>query len=108
MWQRWINGVLGLWLIVAAFVIAGSKTGNMINGMIIGIVLLVLGIWATIRGKSWNDWLVTFIGLWIFIAAFWIPSSYWGNVVNNIAGGVVVAIASFWPGLSYVLRARQE
>jgi hypothetical protein len=108
MWQGWINGILGLWLIVAAFVITGSQTGNQVNGIIVGIVLWVLGLWAAIRRKSWHDWLVTFIGLWIFIAAFWFPSSHWGNVVNDLAAGVVVAIVSFWPSFSCALRAKQE
>ena len=108
MWQGWINGILGLWLIVAAFVIAGSKTGNIINGMIVGIVLCAFGLWAAIRRKGWYDWLVTFIGLWILIAAVSFPASYWGNVVNDIAAGVFVAIASFWPGFSYAFRTKQE
>ena len=44
MWQAWINAILGLWFIVAAFTIAGSKTANITNGLITGIVLVIVGI----------------------------------------------------------------
>ncbi len=108
MWQGWINGILGLWLIVAAFVIAGSKTGNLINGLITGIVLLVLGLWAAVHHKNWQDWVVSVVGAWMIVAGFWFPSSYGGNVANDIIAGVVVAVAAFWPGLSWALRAKQE
>jgi len=108
MWQGWINGILGVWLIVAAFVITGSHTGNQINGVIAGIVFLVLGLWAAIRRKIWNDWLVAIVGIWMFVAGFWFPFSYWGNLVNDLLAGVVVAIVSFWPGFSFALRGGRE
>ena len=108
MWQAWINGIVGLWLIVAAFVIAGSKTGKLINCLLTGIVLLILGLWAAVRHKSWQNWIVAVVGAWMIVAGFWFPSSYGGNVANNIAAGVVVAIASFWPGFSYALRGKHE
>jgi hypothetical protein len=28
MWQAWINAIIGLWFIVAAFILAGSRAAN--------------------------------------------------------------------------------
>ena len=45
MWQDWINGILGLWLILSAFV--GMSVGaTMANLVIVGIVVAALGFWA--------------------------------------------------------------
>ena len=45
----WINAVLGLWVLLAPFIIGYSKTtGAMVNDLIIGIVVVILGIWAAV------------------------------------------------------------
>ncbi len=48
MWQAWINGILGLWVIVIPFVGATSTTTLVITGIIIAI----LGFWAAASKKS--------------------------------------------------------
>ncbi len=46
---NWINAVLGLWLIIAPFILAYSSTVTaMWNDIIVGIVVLVLGVWAAL------------------------------------------------------------
>ncbi len=45
MWQNWIMGLLGTWLIVAAFTI----NGNLLNELIVGIAVAVLGFWTAVR-----------------------------------------------------------
>ncbi|MBW1698608.1 MAG: SPW repeat protein [Deltaproteobacteria bacterium] len=100
MWQGWINGILGLWVIVSAFVVAGSKTGNMANDLIAGIVLLVLGLWAGANHKSWQEWVIAIVGAWMIFAGIWFPSSYGGNMANDLIAGIIVAIAGFWSVLA--------
>ena len=109
MWQAWINAILGLWFIVAAFTIAGSKTFNMTNGLIAGIILVILGIWAAVKYKSWKNWVVTLIGAWMIVSGFWFPSSYVATVGNNIVAGAVIIILSLWAwaGSSRVPKPRE-
>ena len=50
----WVNAVLGLWLIIAPFILAYSKVAAaMWNDIIVGIIVLVLGAWAasTVKGE---------------------------------------------------------
>ena len=43
----WVNAVLGLWLIIAPFILAYSGvTAAMWNDIIVGIIIVVLGVWA--------------------------------------------------------------
>ena len=107
MWQGWINGILGLWLIVAAFTIAGSKAANLANGLIAGIILLVLGLWAAVSYKGWQSLVVAVIGAWVIVAGLWFPSSYVATVANDIIAGVVVAIAGIWAGFSRAFRPKE-
>lgn len=45
MWQNWIIGLLGTWLIIASFTIAG----NLVNELIVGIAVSILGYWTAIQ-----------------------------------------------------------
>jgi uncharacterized membrane protein HdeD (DUF308 family) len=50
---NWINAVLGLWLVIAPFVLTyTSAAAAMWNDIIIGLVALVLGVWAAITVGS--------------------------------------------------------
>ena len=96
MWQAWVNAIQGLWFIVAAFIIAGIKTANITNNLIIGIILLILSIWAAVRYKGWKTWVVALIGVWIIIAGFWFPGSYVATMGNDVVAGVAIIILSLW------------
>jgi len=96
MWQAWMNAILGLWFIVAAFIIAGSKTANITNGLVIGVVLLILGIWAAVSYKCWKNWVVAIIGVWMIVSGFWFPANYVASAANDIIGGAVIIILSIW------------
>ncbi len=50
---NWINAVLGLWLIIAPFVLSYSSAATaMWNDIVIGLVALVLGAWAALAVGS--------------------------------------------------------
>ena len=48
MWQSWINGILGLWVIITPFVGAANTTVLVITG----IVIAILGFWAAASSGS--------------------------------------------------------
>jgi hypothetical protein len=45
MWQDWLNGILGIWVIVIAFL---GLTGSSLEWTLVvtGVVVAVLGFWA--------------------------------------------------------------
>ncbi len=49
----WINAVLGLWLVIAPFIISySSVVAAMWNDIIVGVVVIVLGVWAALTVGS--------------------------------------------------------
>jgi len=62
MWQAWINGLVGLWLIVSGFVVVGSKAACMVNNLSTGALLGIFGIWAALSHKYWQSWVVALVG----------------------------------------------
>ncbi len=94
MWQAWTNGVLGIWLIIAAF-LPMPATGNMWNNLIVGIIVAVAG-FGMISKKSWQGWLAGIMGLWLIVAAF-IPAlqMHSGNLWNDLISGILIATAGF-------------
>jgi len=109
MWQAWVNAILGLWFIVAPFIIAESKTANITNGLITGIVLVILGVWAALRYRGWKNWVVALIGAWMIVSGFWFPSSYVATVANDVIAGVAIIILSLsaWAGSSKVRQPKE-
>ena len=51
MWQNWVNGILGLWVILMAF-LGFSASMSRILLIISGLVIAVLGFWAASSGSS--------------------------------------------------------
>lgn len=108
MWQAWINGLVGLWLIVSAFIVVESKAACFFNNLTTGVVLIILGIWAALSHKNWQSWVVALVGAWMIISGMWFPESHRGNLANNLVAGLFVTIAAFWPGFSWALRTRKD
>ncbi len=94
MWQAWTNGVLGIWLVVAAF-LPLSATGNLWDNLIVGIVAGIAG-FTMIKEKSWQGWLASIMGLWLIVAAF-VPGlqAHTGNLWNDLISGILLMVAGF-------------
>jgi len=45
MWQQWINGILGLWVIIAAFTLGIADSTTQWTFAITGIIVAALGFW---------------------------------------------------------------
>lgn len=94
MWQAWVNGILGIWLVIAAF-LNFAPTGNMWDNLIVGIIVGILG-FTMVKVKPWQGWLAGIVGIWLIIAAF-IPGlqAHTGNLWNDLISGILVIIAGF-------------
>jgi len=45
MWQHWTIGILGVWLIIASF----TMNANILNELIVGIAVAILGFWTAVQ-----------------------------------------------------------
>jgi len=94
MWQAWTNVILGVWLVIAAF-IPMSTTANLWDNLIVGIIVAVAG-FAMAKVKAWQGWLAGIIGIWLVIAAF-IPAllTHTGNMWNALIAGILLLVAGY-------------
>ncbi|HSW77483.1 MAG TPA: SPW repeat protein [Candidatus Chromulinivoraceae bacterium] len=45
-WASWLNGIAGLWLIIAPFIIGSTESAVLWNQIIVGLAVAVLGFWS--------------------------------------------------------------
>jgi hypothetical protein len=58
---RYLNVLLGLWLVAAPFILAGASTGATINGLIIGLLVAALSVRrgsVKERYGAWDRWVI--------------------------------------------------
>jgi len=94
LWQAWTNGILGIWLFIAAF-LPFSPTGNLWDNLIVGVITGIAG-FTMIKAKTWQGWTAGILGIWLIMAAF-IPQlqAHVGNMWNGIIVGILLMIAGF-------------
>lgn len=98
-WKGWIALILGIWFIVAAFIPGMLGTGNLINDLVVGIVLAIVGFMMIPSGSTWQGWIIGLVGgVWMIIAAF-IPAitgSHTYSLWNDLIVGIIVVIFSLF------------
>jgi len=94
MWQGWVNGILGIWLIITAF-FGASRAFYAWDNFIVGIIIAICG-FSMLNVRSWQGTVSIIVGIWLIISAF-IPQLHYGAGVywNDIISGVVALIAGF-------------
>jgi len=92
----WINFILGLWLIVAGFVMSRGSGPVMAEEIVLGIIIACLAYWSAVRPGTTVSWAVAVAGLWTLIAPGVI--SYAGMAAsrrNDIVVGIIVLVLGF-------------
>lgn len=51
-WAGWLNALFGIWVLVSPFILGFAGMGALWNGIIVGIVVAVLAIWAATSSSS--------------------------------------------------------
>ena len=88
-----VNLLAGIWLIIAPFVLGYSGGDPYWNDIAFGAIIALLAL-ARVSGayaSSWMSWLNALIGVWIFIAAFWLDASATAGI-NDVILGIVVFV----------------
>lgn len=101
----WMNFILGLWLVVAPFVLLyRGISAALWDNVIVGIVIAILAGWRALGKESARmtvaSWLVALLGLWTIAAPFVLH--YAGNASamwNGVIVGIVVAVLATYRAL---------
>jgi len=92
----WINFILGLWLIVAAFVFSTGASAVMAEEIVLGIIIAVLAYASALRPNPVVSWLVAIAGLWTLIAPSVIQYGMRStSKANDVVVGVIVLVLGF-------------
>lgn len=105
-----INLILGLWLIIAPFVLGFTvHTHSEWNTIIVGILVATIAairIWGG-RGASWLSWINAGLALWLIVSPWIYGNSDISAILwNDIIVGVVVLVLSAWSALAQETLAR--
>ena len=92
--KGWIAGVLGLWLVIAAFLSLGTHAQET-DDLVVGLVVAIIGL-TMFRSSPLLGWLILMLGVWVFVAAFF-PSLVEGSGLlwNNVLIGGMIALSGF-------------
>jgi uncharacterized membrane protein len=92
----WINLLVGVWLIIAAFAVRGGATSSVItiNESVLGILLIASSVWimtaaAPPAGAAWFQMIC---GLWLIISPFLLRYGAARNAMTNAVVMGIVAI----------------
>jgi Na+/citrate or Na+/malate symporter len=90
----WIIGLLGVWLILAGFIVKVANA-NRFDDLIVGLAVVFFGMLLS-RVREVRGWLSYIFGAWMIVAAF-IPAFLvgTGHVWNNVIVGILIAAAGF-------------
>lgn len=105
-WQDGLISVIGIWLVVAVFVLnvtppeGVTLTGAIWNFVLVGAVIAALAGAAFYAFRQWEEWILMLLGLWLVVSP-WVlgfaeVSQYMtaavvsGLVILVVAGGTVL------------------
>lgn len=86
---NWINCILGLWLIVAGFVLSTGNAAVMTEEIVLGLFIGVLSALSTVALSPLPSWLVALAGVWTALAPSVIT---YGRLSVSRADDVIVGI----------------
>lgn len=110
-WANAVNALLGIWFIIAPFVL--NFTGYpapMWTSIVGGAILLILAGWAVfdakIRRQAWIQYVNGLVGIWFIIFTYVYP--HVAGVANlrwtTIVGGLIALVLCVWLAFSVLPR----
>jgi hypothetical protein len=51
-WMNWISAILGVWILITAFLMTSIGIAGMWNNLVIGAITVALGIWGAVSMSS--------------------------------------------------------
>jgi hypothetical protein len=97
-WQDWVSLLLGLWLVVAPWILgfSGNEAATW-NGALVGAAVMVLTLADVFRSDPWPERTGLIIGLWAAISPMVL--GFAGDVAaatSTAATGVLITLLEAW------------
>jgi hypothetical protein len=104
MTTRYLNVLLGIWLVMSAFLWPHS-TGQFWNAISVGLLVAALALIASETFPA-ARYFNTALGAWLIISAFTMHAARAGTIWNHFLVGLTVAVCSVFPNLPEIRRPR--
>ncbi len=101
---NWIIALAGLLAVIAPFVLGFSVfTATLWSNIIVGILLIVFGVWAAVSDRMSTDrtldWINAVLGLWLLVSPFVLRSAtdlaaLWSDVILGVVALVLGVVAA--------------
>lgn len=91
-----LNALIGIWMIVAGWVIYDGPGDAAWNAWWVGGVVLILAAARVSRTAFWQSWMSyvnAFVGAWLFASAWWLDVSNAAQWNDIACGAVIFALA---------------
>jgi hypothetical protein len=100
--MNWWIGVVGVWVVIAPFLLGYRGTGSALwNDVIVGVAVVILAVSAAMSENENTiktmGWITAVLGLWLVLAPFILGySAIAAALWSDIIAGVVILILSVW------------
>lgn len=103
-WQDSVNVLLGVWLVISAWVLGFTEvTAAFWNALFFGAVLAIAAFAAVVRFHTWEEWVGAFVGLWLVISPWLLGFVAFGGesaavtaTWNTLITGVIALALAAW------------
>ncbi|MDR7517976.1 MAG: SPW repeat protein [Armatimonadota bacterium] len=111
-WANVVNALVGVWFIIAPFVLNFQDVPNaMWTSIVGGLILLILAGWAVFsepaRKQKWIQYVNGLVGIWFVLFPFiFTMSDRVGVLWTSIIGGLLALVLSAW--MAFGVLAKEE
>jgi len=96
-WASWVNVVLGVWLIIAPWVVGYAFNATALwNSVIMGILVLIASFAAAGSASPTPSWWNAVFGIWLIISPFVLGLGTGTGLVNFIVVGAIVGLLALY------------
>lgn len=94
--SRWLSGVnllLGVWLVLAPFILGITSRNAYWNEIVIGIVILVLALYRmSAPSATWTGWVSLIAGLWLIASPYMFNPVESSAYTNAVISGIIAVV----------------
>lgn len=93
-----LNLLLGLWLVIAPFLLSYATSASRGNDITIGVIIALLAAFRLLGAyrAAWLSWLNALLGIWLIVAPFILGYDSSSALWNDVIVGLFIAFLGLW------------